>query len=134
MNAREVKNQLVIDGTIDAAFTTLLECPEPDARRAALIELAHAAVDAAMAAERDRWIAPAAVAVQEVANCSGAACHALRAALSIVREYPDFDKGGPLPEMMDQVLRGEPSPMLAALDLISGPNTQVEAPLPAPRS
>lgn len=55
MNAREVKNRLVIDGTIDAAFTTLLECPEPDARRAALIELAHAAVDAAMAAERERW-------------------------------------------------------------------------------
>ena len=54
MNAREVKNQLVIDGTIDAAFTTLLECQEPDAWRAALIELAHAAVDSAVAAERER--------------------------------------------------------------------------------
>ena len=55
MNAREIKNQLVIDGTIDAAFKTLLECQEPDAWRAALIELAHAAVDSAMAAECERW-------------------------------------------------------------------------------
>ena len=45
----------------------------------------------------------------------------LRAALRLVREYPDFDQGGPLPEMMDQVLRGEPSPMLAALDRLAGP-------------
>ena len=39
----------------------------------------------------------------------------LRAALAAVREYPDFDDGGPLPEMMDQVLRGEPAPMLDKL-------------------
>ena len=39
-----------------------------------------------------------------------------RAALEIVRQYPDFDSGGPLPEMMDQVLRGEPSTMLDFLD------------------
>jgi hypothetical protein len=36
----------------------------------------------------------------------------LRAALELVREYPDFDEGGPLAEMMDQVLAGEPTPML----------------------
>ena len=73
------------------------------------------AVSLAVAAERERGIATAAVEVREVSTCSGAACQALRAALSIVREYPDFDEGGPLPEMMDQFLRGEPSPMLAAL-------------------
>ena len=39
----------------------------------------------------------------------------LRAALSVVREYPDFDEGGPFPEMMDQVLRGERAPMLEKL-------------------
>ena len=55
MDARAIKNQLVIDGTIDAAFKTLLECQEPDAWRAALIELAHAAVDSAVAEERERW-------------------------------------------------------------------------------
>ena len=47
----------------------------------------------------------------------------LRDALRIVREYPDFDAGGALPEMLDQVLRGEPAPMLDALDRLAlGPN------------
>ena len=40
----------------------------------------------------------------------------LRAALGVVRQYPDFDGGGPLPEMIDQVLCGAPSPMLDFLD------------------
>jgi len=48
----------------------------------------------------------------------------LRTAISIVREYPDFDSGGALPEMMDQVLRGLPAPMLDTLDLLGlGPNS-----------
>ena len=51
LTARDVKNQLVIDGAIDAAFAALIECREPDAWRVALIELAHAAVDATVAAE-----------------------------------------------------------------------------------
>ena len=93
---------------------------ELDALRKGVTE----AIAAAVAAERKRWIAPAAVAVQEVANCSGAACQALRAALSIVREYPDFDQGGPLPEMMDQVLRWEPSPMITSLGRLAGPRDE----------
>lgn len=40
----------------------------------------------------------------------------LRLALEILRQYPDFDAGGPLPEMLDQVLAGQPAPMLEALD------------------
>jgi hypothetical protein len=40
----------------------------------------------------------------------------LRAALAIVREYPDFDAGGALPEMIDQVLGGKPAPMLDTLN------------------
>lgn len=39
----------------------------------------------------------------------------LRAALAAVRQHPDFDDGGPLAEMMDQVLRGDPAPMLDKL-------------------
>ena len=39
----------------------------------------------------------------------------LRVALATVREYPDFDEGGPLPEMIDQVMSGSPSPMLEKL-------------------
>ena len=65
MDSREVKNQLVIDGTIDAAFKTLIECREPDAWRAALIELTHTAVDSAVAAERERWIAKVGTAYTE---------------------------------------------------------------------
>ena len=48
----------------------------------------------------------------------------LRTALSVVRAYPDFDDGGPLPEMMDQVLRGERAPMLEKLAEL----TQASAP------
>ena len=36
-------------------------------------------------------------------------------ALDLVRQHPEFDEGGPMVEMMDQVLAGEPAPMLEAL-------------------
>jgi len=36
----------------------------------------------------------------------------LRTALHIVREYPDFDEGGPIPSMIDDVLMGRKSPMI----------------------
>ena len=94
MNAREVKNQLVIDGTIDAAFKTLLKCQEPDAWRAALIELAHAAVDASVAAECERW-RKAAVAALEIMDDlpawsnAGHACKLLRDAVG-----PDTSEPG----------------------------------------
>jgi hypothetical protein len=52
---------------------------------------------------------------QELCEEAAAKIERLRAALEVVREYPDFDDGGPLPDMMDQVLRGEPSPMLEKL-------------------
>lgn len=42
----------------------------------------------------------------------------LHTALSIVRNYPDFDNGGPLADMMDDVLAGRPSQMLQSLDMI----------------
>ena len=31
----------------------------------------------------------------------------LQEVIAIVREYPDFDEGGPMAEMMDQALAGE---------------------------
>ena len=40
----------------------------------------------------------------------------LRKALSIVREHPAFDQGGPLPTMMDRVLLGEPSTLIKHMD------------------
>jgi hypothetical protein len=36
-------------------------------------------------------------------------------ALDLVRHHPEFDDGGPMAEMMDQVLAGQPAPMLAAV-------------------
>ena len=47
---RIVKNDLVIDGTIDAAFNAVLRERKPDVLRCILIELAHKSVDAAIAA------------------------------------------------------------------------------------
>jgi hypothetical protein len=31
----------------------------------------------------------------------------LRQVLEIVRQYPDFDEGGPIPEMFDEALEGK---------------------------
>lgn len=42
----------------------------------------------------------------------------LRTALHIVRQYPDFDYGGPLPQMIDDVLSGRRSAMLESLGAI----------------
>jgi hypothetical protein len=36
----------------------------------------------------------------------------LKQALSIVREYPDFDHGGPMVDMMDEVLQGKYSNLI----------------------
>ena len=49
----------------------------------------------------------------------------LRYALDLVRNHPEFDDGGPMADMMDQVLRGARAPMLDALGAIEaalGPN------------
>jgi hypothetical protein len=51
-----------------------------------------------------------------VAALTDARISVLEEALRLVREYPDFDEGGPLAEMMDQVLAGQPSPLLAKID------------------
>lgn len=42
----------------------------------------------------------------------------LRYALDLVRSHPEFDEGGPMADMMDQVLSGARAPMLDALGAI----------------
>jgi hypothetical protein len=39
--------------------------------------------------------------------------------LELVRQYPDFDGGGPLADAMDQALRGEPVPLLDTIDSLA---------------
>ena len=43
----------------------------------------------------------------------------LTAALELIREYPEFDEKSPFTDMMDQVLAGEPAPLLEMVDKLS---------------
>lgn len=52
----------------------------------------------------------------------------LREALHIVRQYPDFDAGGPIPQMIDDVLAGRKSAMLESLAIIRESTILPEAP------
>ena len=54
---RIVKNNLVIDGTLDAAFNAVLREREPDALRCILVDLAHKSVDAALAQRQGEPVA-----------------------------------------------------------------------------
>lgn len=45
--------------------------------------------------------------------------HPALSALAIVRQYPDFDAGGPLAEMMDEVLAGKPARLLASVEALA---------------
>lgn len=55
----------------------------------------------------------------QTASVAGLAQHPAMSALAIVRQYPDFDAGGPLAEMMDEVLAGKPARLLAAVEALS---------------
>lgn len=45
--------------------------------------------------------------------------HPALSALAIVRQYPDFDAGGPLADMMDEVLAGKPARLLASVEALA---------------
>ena len=51
----------------------------------------------------------------------------LRTALHLCREYPDFDDGGPIPEVIDAVLMGRPSPMIESYNKIQEAMDNIDA-------
>ena len=101
-----------------------LGCNEGLGPNAQLVERLRAR-RAFMSTDGFRWYATS----EPDSDCLAAATEIerLRTAICIVREYPDFDGGGALPEMLDQVLRGDPAPMLDALDRLTlGPNVRAK--------
>jgi len=49
----------------------------------------------------------------------------LEEVLRIVRQYPDFDGGGPMPDMIDDELNGKPSVMLEGMrNITTKPGSQ----------
>jgi hypothetical protein len=58
MSSREIKNQLCIDGSLNATFDAMMRSTSPDEMFALLTELAHKAVDAAWDAPQARIDAP----------------------------------------------------------------------------
>lgn len=83
--------------------------------------------------ECDRAISDlrAAIAAADAAIAQAVEQQPAMSALAIVRQYPDFDAGGPLADMMDEVLAGRPAPLLSSVLALAAGFAPAAQPVPA---